>query len=92
LLFHVSNRYLNVEKLVSALVTGAGLVAYSRFDDAGDLRKIGKSSANHLVAARRFEDLQAIANLHGWNPVTRPPDFQPWTDDYSNLLSLIRWH
>ena len=92
LLFHVSNRYLNVEKLVSALVTGAGLVAYSRFDDAGDLRKIGKSSANHLVAARRFEDLQAILERPGWSPVVRPSDFQPWTDDYSNLLSLIRWH
>ena len=92
LLFHVSNRYLNVEKLVSALVTGAGLVAYSRFDDAGDLRKIGKSSANHLVAARRLEDLQAIAERPGWSPVARPSDFQPWTDDYSNLLSLIRWH
>jgi len=92
LLFHVSNRYLNVEKLVSALVTDAGLVAYSRFDDAGDLRKIGKSSANHLVAARRFEDLLAIAERPGWSPVVRPSDFQPWTDDYSNLLSLIRWH
>src|SRR5262249_36620211 len=29
LLFHVSNRYLNVEKLVSALVADAGLVAFS---------------------------------------------------------------
>ena len=92
LLFHVSNRYLNVEKLVSALVTDAGLVAYSRFDDAGDLRKLGKSSANHLVAARRLEDLQPVANVAAWHRVTRPADFQAWTDDYSNLLSLIRWH
>ena len=92
LLFHVSNRYLNVEKLVSALVTDSGLVAYSRFDDAGDLRKAGKSSANHLVAARRLEDIQAVASRPGWIPVTRPTGFQPWTDDYSNLLSLIRWH
>jgi len=92
LMFHVSNRYLNVEKLVSCLVADAGLVGYSRFDDAGDLRKLGKTSANHIVAARRLEDLQPIAARTGWNRVTRPADFQPWTDDYSNLLSLIRWH
>jgi hypothetical protein len=70
----------------------SGLTAFSRFDDAGDLRKIGKSSANHIVAARRIEDLQGIPGRPGWVAVTRPADFQPWTDDYSNLLSLIRWH
>ncbi len=92
LMFHVSNRYLNVEKLVSSLVTDAGLAAYSRFDDAGDLRKFGKSSAYHIAAARRIEDLQPIARRQGWNRVIQPADYQPWTDDYSNLLSLIRWH
>jgi hypothetical protein len=92
LLFHVSNRYLNVEKLVHALVADAGLVAYARFDDAGDMRKMGKSSANHVVAARRADDLGPVAALTGWSRVSRPADFEPWTDDYSNLLGLIRWH
>jgi SAM-dependent methyltransferase len=92
LLFHVSNRFLDVERLVSSLVIDAGLVAFSRFDDAGDLRKEGKSSANHVVAARRLEDLGSIAANPTWKRVTRPSDFQLWTDDYSNLLSLIRWH
>src|SRR5438128_10873431 len=92
LMFHVSNRYLNVEKLVSSLVADAGLAAYSRFDDAGELRKLGKSSANHIVAARHAEDLAAIANRPGWDRVARPGDFQALTDDYSDLLSLIRWH
>jgi SAM-dependent methyltransferase len=91
LLFHVSNRYLNVEKLVSALVLDAGLVAFSRFDDAGDLRTSGKTSANHVVAARKAEHLETVPGRQGWKPVQRPADFQPWTDDYSNLLSLIRW-
>src|SRR5262249_14702354 len=92
LLFHVSNRYLDVEKLVSALVTDAGLTAFARFDDAGDLRKLGKSSANHLVAARRPDDLQTLASRPDWHPVKRPAGFESWTDDYSNLLGLIRWH
>ena len=91
LLFHVSNRYLNVEKLVAALVKDAGLVAFSRFDEAGDLRKLGKSSANHLVAARRIEDLEGLGQRQGWSAVVPPANFEAWTDDYSNLLGLIRW-
>ena len=57
LLFHVSNRYLDVERLVSALVTDAGLIALSRFDGAGDLRLEGKTNSTHLVAARHAEDV-----------------------------------
>jgi SAM-dependent methyltransferase len=91
LLFHVSNRYLNVEKLVSALVLDGGLVALTRFDDAGELRSLGKSSANHLAAARRPEHLQSLSRRPGWRPIELSGNFQPWTDDYSNLLSLIRW-
>jgi hypothetical protein len=92
LLFNVSNRYLDVEKLASALVSDAGLVAFSRFDDAGELQQMGKSKAHHLVAARQLEHLGPMEALYGWTRVTRPADFQPWTDDYSNVLGLIRWH
>jgi hypothetical protein len=92
LVFNVSNRYLNVEKLVSALVAAEGLAALSRFDDAGDLKKLGKSSANHVVAAHQMSDLELIARRPGWKRIDPPDGFEPWTDDYSNLLSLIRWH
>jgi SAM-dependent methyltransferase len=92
LLFNVSNRYLNVEKLVSALVADAGLVGFARFDDAGDLKPLGKSSANHLAAARRLEDIRELSGRPGWYPITRPANFESWTDDYSTLLGLIRWH
>jgi hypothetical protein len=91
LLFHVSNRYLDVERLVSALVVDAGLVGLSRYDAAGDLSKEGKTNTSHIVAARRAENLGPLVGKPGWNEVVRPPDFRPWTDDYSNLLGLVRW-
>jgi SAM-dependent methyltransferase len=92
LVFNVSNRYLNVEKLVSALVGDAGLTAFYRFDEAGDLRKLGKTSAQHIAAARKPEDLPGIGSRPGWTRINRPEGFRPWTDDYSNLMGLIRWH
>ena len=92
ILFHVSNRYLDVERLVSALVVDAGLSGLSRFDEAGNLRAEGKTNSTHVVAARRVEDLRPLTTQGGWKRVVRPADFEPWTDDYSNLLALIRWH
>jgi hypothetical protein len=92
LLFHTSSRYLDVQKLVSSLVSEAGLIGLSRFDDAGNLRQEGKTNSSHVVAARHLEDLGFLTKTPGWTRVVAPHDFQPWTDDYSNLLELIRWH
>jgi SAM-dependent methyltransferase len=90
LLFHVSNRYLDIEKLVGALVADAGLIAYSRFDDAADLRELGKASAHYVVAARGAEDFSGLSHQGAWHQVAVSTDFQAWSDDYSSLLGLIR--
>jgi SAM-dependent methyltransferase len=92
LLFHVSNRYLDVGRLVATVVSDAGLPALYRFDEAGDLRLEGKTNSSHLVTARLAEDLRPLTIRPGWVRVIRPAGFRPWTDDYSNLLDLIRWH
>jgi SAM-dependent methyltransferase len=92
LLFHVSNRYLNVEKLVAQLVLDAGLVAFQRVDSAGEFAKEGKTATNHIVVARRVEDLGRLPELPGWKRLTQAPGIRVWTDDYSSLLDLIRWH
>jgi SAM-dependent methyltransferase len=91
LLFHVSNRFLDVPKLVAALASDAGLHAFFRSDDAGELRAEGKSSSDHVVAARALAHLGGLANHPSWSPVVRTPGFKTWTDDYSNVLGLVRW-
>jgi spermidine synthase len=92
LLFHVSNRYLDVERLVSALVGDAQLVAYARVDEPGDFKDVGKAKSNYVIAARHREDIDSVAKHNGWKPTVRPENFRAWTDDYSNLLGLIRWN
>jgi hypothetical protein len=91
LLFHVSNRYLNVEKLVTQLVLDAGLVAFQRIDTAGKFAKEGKTNTNHIIVARRVEDLAALPQLDGWKRLTQTPGIHVWTDDYSSMLDLVRW-
>jgi len=89
MLFHVSNRYMNVEGLVSALIVDASLEGLVRYDD--DEEPTGKTSSDYVVAARRPEDLGALEHDENWSRVEKPSGIQPWTDDYSNMLKIVRW-
>jgi SAM-dependent methyltransferase len=89
LLFHVSNRYLRVEKLVCAVVNDAGLAGY--FISDRDETIIGKSGSDYVVAVNPGTYLGEIETLGTWAPVPKTCDVPPWTDDYSNMLSLVRW-
>jgi SAM-dependent methyltransferase len=89
LLFHVSNRYLDIEKLVSAQLAAAGMATFVRRDV--DTSVPGKSPSVYVTAAREAESLGWIASTGKWQRVQRPPNIKLWTDDYSDVLSLIRW-
>ena len=45
--------------------------------------------------ARQASDLNVLTSANAgsarWLRVDVPPDPRVWTDDYSNLLSAIRW-
>jgi SAM-dependent methyltransferase len=88
ILFHVSNRYMNVEGLVSAVITDASLEGLVRHDL--DEEPAGKLSSDYVVAARRPEDLGSLEHDENWTHVEKPSGIQPWTDDYSNMLKIVR--
>ena len=89
LLFHVSNRFMDVESLVAAVVMDAALEARVRYDD--DEEPTGKSTSDYVAAARRSADLGSLAENENWSEVAKPQGIAPWTDDYSNMLTIIRW-
>jgi spermidine synthase len=89
ILIHVSNRYLKIQELVSALVTDADLPALVRSDD--DSSDAGKARSIFIIAALNAESIAPLKRKWGWIEVFRPAGFAPWTDDYSNLLGLLRW-
>jgi hypothetical protein len=89
LLFHVSNRYLDVEKLASAVSLDAGLVAFVRHDN--DEEPTGKAASDYVAAVNNPDDIKDIPHGDEWTRVERPTDLRGWTDDYSNMMSIIRW-
>jgi hypothetical protein len=91
LLFHVSNRYLDLVPLVSTLVQDAGLSAFVRHQATGNIMVDGIAGGCYVIAARRVEDLGQIPADDRWQRLPRQA-FRVWTDDYSNLLSIVRFH
>jgi hypothetical protein len=89
ILFHVSNRYMDVESLASAVLIDAGMQGMVRYDD--DEEPTGKTSSDYVVAARHMEDFGKLVDDENWTEVEKPKGIQPWTDDYSNMLSIVRW-
>ena len=87
-LFHVSNRYLDLTPVVARLAADAGAPARHLFVPPVDaeLRRIG---AELVAVAAPGGELEALA-ADGWD--VPKPDAVLWTDERSDILGVIRWH
>jgi len=85
LAFHISNRYLNLEPLLSGVSRRAGLSAFIRKDDERNV--VGRYPSVWVVMARNDSALGAITTDDRWRRVEGDI---VWTDDFSNILSLLR--
>ena len=85
LAFHISNRYLNLEPLLSGLSKRAGLSAFIRRDPERAL--VGKYPSVWVVMARNDAALGSIPGDPRW---TKVQGDIVWTDDFSNILSLLK--
>jgi len=89
--FHVSNRHLDLEPVVAGIAADLGLAAAQKFQlvSASDA-EAGKSTSHWIVAARSPERLEPLLQA-GWAPLRPEAGSRVWTDDFSNILSVIDW-
>jgi hypothetical protein len=91
LVFHISNRYLTLGPVIAATAQTVGLTA--RLANDGDETALGfgdqKWASEWMAVARSGVDLAALGDEDLWKPVE--PARRPWTDDYSNILTVIDW-
>jgi hypothetical protein len=90
LVFHISNRHLDLGPILARLATHHGLVAEERVDLRTPGWPEGKSESRWVVMARNRADLGAIALDPRWNTPAVRPSTPLWTDDFSNILSVLR--
>jgi len=85
LAFHISNHFLNFEPLLSGLSRKAGLAAYIRKDSERNV--IGRYPSVWVALSRNDKGLGIIATDTRWR---RLEGDVVWTDDFSNILSLLK--
>jgi len=90
LAFHISNRFLDLRPVVGDLAKSADMICLA--NEIGEARQDeGQTSALWTVMARRAEDLGGLLNNPGWRRLDGRAQAEIWTDDYSNILSVLKW-
>lgn len=88
---HVSNIHVAVDRVAARLAQEAGLVALwqSEAPDSGSVA-LGKLPSDWMVLARRREDFGPLADDPRWIAPTVSPSVPLWTDDFSNIVSVLK--
>jgi hypothetical protein len=90
LVFHISNRNLDLSSVVAGLahsrnLTGVYLV------DMTPTQPNGKDPSQWVVLARDAADLGTITDESNARSLTSTGFGKVWTDDFSNIISVFRW-
>jgi hypothetical protein len=92
LVLHTSNSYLNFDALLGTMAAAEGLAGVARHHTIPAAQRAGgQFPSSYVVMARSRSDLGRLATHPQWQPVSSEPGGVVWTDDYSNLWSLLRW-
>jgi len=92
LLFHISNRHLELGPVVGAQARDLGLAAYQWIDVRPDEDvERGIFGSQWVLLARSPQDLDYVP-VGGWRPMEMPEGTRAWTDDFSDLLTAQRWN
>ena len=86
LAFHISNRHLNLAPVLGRLAVSHGLAV--RLQRHGDDTP-GLFPSWWMVMSRDAKDLGPLASDTRWVVPDVPPSTPLWTDDFSNILSVL---
>jgi hypothetical protein len=95
LAFHITNRYLELEPVLGDLAAAARppLACLARSDRNlhDSERRAGKASSHWVVFTEQETTLAPLQDVDPWHPVPARPGRRVWSDDFANLLGVLRW-
>ncbi len=86
---HISNKYLNLEPVVAANAARLGVAALTIDDNRPDSDETCFGSTWVVLMTKPTAQSQAEMAIPG-KPLSPSPDFRPWTDDFSNMWSILK--
>jgi len=91
LVFHVSNRYLDLGPVVAALAQSRNLSCMA-LDDSMPTPIEAKDPSEWVVVARSPADFVELSKSSNARVLAGDAHRAVWTDDFSNILSVFKWH
>lgn len=88
---HISNVYLNLEPVVAKAAERLGLYAKMLVDQRSpeDSTETGRYASTWVMLSRSADDLAPLRQRPLWRPPVAREGFRAWTDDRSNILSVL---
>jgi spermidine synthase len=90
LVFHISNRNLDLTPVLAALAQSRSLTALSMLD-LEPSQPNGKDPSHWVALARDGKQLGALLNDPKAKLLSANDTRQAWTDDFSNIISVFKW-
>jgi hypothetical protein len=92
IVFHLSNRYLDLEPVLGRLIEDAGAAGLIRVNTARSKELLGSDGDPSIWAAvaPRSSSLLPLQRDTLWRPLRSRADLRLWTDDFTNIWSVFR--
>lgn len=88
--FHISNYYLDLGPVIANLAQSRGLRALELHADKSDLAT-GKDASRWVVLAHNSTEFSWLERQQEARTLSGSTTANVWTDDYSNIVSALRW-
>jgi len=92
LIFHISNRYLRLGPALARLLQERRLVSVEQEQPVSDADvENGLTASDWVVASSDGDAISLLASDQRWKVLEAPKQMRLWTDDYSNILSVLKF-
>jgi hypothetical protein len=94
LVFNISNQYVDLRSVLAREAEAAGMLSYVRDDGVITPTEAADEifASTWMVMAPSRAVLSNLSSQVGWSPAIASPGTQLWTDDFSDIFSVLRWH
>jgi hypothetical protein len=91
-IFHISNRYVDLRPVLIALANEARVPgAFGDRDPTTEERGKLYYGSRWIAMAKKPSTLAELLRQYGWTPLPPEPAARLWTDDYTDLLGVLKW-
>ena len=89
-MFHITNRHLDLVRVLSGLLDDAGLAGLHQGHRPGQEAGRWHLPSDWVAIGRTREALTFLSDDSRWTAIATAPDSVPWTDDFSNIVGAFK--